>query len=241
MKIKNLHHRNILDSIIALSGNPTQHTNNDKYLGTTHPRYPINGPTMRMIARGWMRDHKTLPIHDFEALLTSLITGKSSTEKIMAAMLLDAATKNQVQINPKLFEGWLEHLEGWAEIDALCSGKYSVTEVPRQWPVWKKIITRFSKSKDIRKRRAALVLLCHPVRKISHADLSTIAFETIQQLKLEKEILITKAISWLLRSMTKLYKKEVADFLNSFESTLPKIAVRETRVKLLTGRKYPKK
>jgi hypothetical protein len=56
----------------------------------------------------------------------------------MAAMLIDAATKPQRQIKPKLFEGWLQHVEGWAEIDALCCSKYAVADVVWQWPVWKK-------------------------------------------------------------------------------------------------------
>jgi 3-methyladenine DNA glycosylase AlkD len=102
-----------------------------------------------------------------------------------------------------------------------------------------KMIMRFSRSKDIRKRRAALVLLCQPLRKTHDANLAHTAFQIIGRLKSEKEILITKAISWLLRSMTKQYKREVAAFVDEFESTLPKIAVRETRVKFLTRRKNP--
>ena len=49
--------------------------------------------------------------------------------------------------------------------------------------------------------------------------------------------MITKAISWLLRSMIRHYKNEVSDYVNAQADTLPKIAVRETLVKLKTGRK----
>lgn len=237
MKITNAHHKEILDLIVSLSGDGTEHTFSDDYLGTSHPRYPINNPTMRQIAKEWMRDHKSLSIKDFEGLLTSLIKGKSTTEKLMAGMLMDAAPKAQRQINPKLFDVWLDHLEGWAEVDTICTGEFTVTEVPRQWPVWKKLLIDFSKSKNIHKRRASLALLCSPARKMTDPDVAKTAFQIIQRLKGEKEILITKAISWLLRSMTVTFKKEVAEFVDEFEATLPKIAVRETRVKLLTGRK----
>jgi 3-methyladenine DNA glycosylase AlkD len=237
MKITNPYHKEILHLIVTLSGDTTAHTFSDDYLGTSHPRYPINNPTLRQIAKEWMRDHKDLSAKDFEKLLTSLIKGKSATEKVMAGMLMDAATKTQRQINPEVFDIWLDHLEGWAEVDCVCTGQFTVTEVPRQWPLWKKLLIEFSKSKNIHKRRASLALLCSPIRRMTDPDVAKTAFQIIQRLKSEKEILITKAISWLLRSMTETFKKEVTDFVNEFESTLPKIAVRETRVKLLTGRK----
>jgi 3-methyladenine DNA glycosylase AlkD len=237
MKISNPHHLEILELIVSFSGEPTAHTFSDAYLGNSHPRYPINMPTLRQIAKEWMRDHKTLEAKEFEKLLTSLIKGKSSTEKVMAGILMDAATHPQRQFNPNVFDTWLNFLEGWAEVDVICTGHYTVTEIPRQWPIWKKIVIEFSKSKNIHKRRASLVLLCSPVRKVNNPDMAKTAFQIIQRLKGEKEILITKAISWLLRSMTVKFKKEVADFVDEFESSLPKIAVRETRVKLLTGKK----
>jgi 3-methyladenine DNA glycosylase AlkD len=237
MKITNPHHKEILDLIVSLSGESKGQMFSDAYLGNSHSRYPINAPTLRQIAKEWMRDHKTLSASAFEKLLTSLIKGESSTEKVMAGILMDAATKPQRQFNPKVFDTWLNHLEGWAEVDSVCTGEYTVTEIPRQWPVWKKIVIEFSKSKDIHKRRASLALLCSPIRKVNDPDMAKTAFQIIQRLKGEKEILITKAISWLLRSMTVKFKKEVADFVDEFESSLPKIAVRETRVKLLTGKK----
>ena len=233
----NHNHQEILELIQALSGKPTEHTFSDAYLGTTHPRYPINNPTMRQIAKEWMHDHKDLSTAEFEKMLTSLITGKSATEKVMAGMLLDVASKTQRQINPKIFDLWLDHVEGWAEVDSVCTGAFTVTEVPRQWPVWKKLLLNFSKSKNIHKRRASLVLLCSPIKRMTQPDVAKTAFQIITRLKGEKEILITKAISWLLRSMTTTFKKEVADFVDEFESSLPKIAIRETRIKLLTGKK----
>lgn len=237
MKINNPHHKEILELIVSLSGEPGARTFTDAYLGNSHPRYAISTPTLRQIAKEWMRDHKALPAQEFEKVLTSLIKGESSTEKMIGGMLMDAATKPQRQFNPKVFDTWLNHLEGWAEVDTICTGQYTITEIPRQWPIWKKIIIEFSKSKDIHKRRASLVLLCSPIRKVNDPDMAKTAFQIIQRLKNEKEILITKAISWLLRSMTTKFKKEVADFVDEFESSLPKIAVRETRVKLLTGKK----
>ena len=53
----------------------------------------------------------------------------------------------------------------------------------------------------------------------------------------EKDILITKAISWLLRSLVKYHKNEVDQVIEQNKETLPKIAIRETKRKIETGRK----
>jgi 3-methyladenine DNA glycosylase AlkD len=53
-------------------------------------------------------------------------------------------------------------------------------------------------------------------------------------------ILITKAVSWLLRNLVKHYRTEVEAYLRSNEGRLPAIAVRETFNKLKTGRKSGK-
>ncbi|MBK7651308.1 MAG: DNA alkylation repair protein [Flammeovirgaceae bacterium] len=98
-------------------------------------------------------------------------------------------------------------------------------------------LIKFSKSKNIQKRRASLVLLCVPLRKPDNEELAEVALQNIERLKGEKEILITKAISWVLRSMIKHYHKRVSTYLTENKTTLPAIAVRETMMKLKTGRK----
>src|SRR6188768_2172535 len=97
----NKHHKEVLDLIIQNSGTPTQHTFLDSYLGNSHPRYPINAPTMRLIGKEWMKEHQAMASVDFEKMLTSLIKGKSSTEKLMAGVLLDASKKEQRKFNPQ--------------------------------------------------------------------------------------------------------------------------------------------
>jgi len=237
----NPHHKTLLDLIRSRSGKPTQHTFLDSYLGNSHPRYPINAPTLRAIAQDWMRGHRDMPAATLVPVLTSLIEGESGTEKTMAGVLLDYATPDQRQFKPALFDAWLEHLEGWAEVDALCTGKYSLREVPAQWKAWKPLLQKFAKSKNIQKRRASLVLLCSPLSTVTDPNLVTVALENIDRLKGEKEILITKAISWLLRTMVKHYREAVEEYLDENVDSLPRIAVRETRVKLKTGKKTNRK
>lgn len=236
----NGHHTEILKLIKAQAGKPAQHTLSDAYLGNPHPQYAITVPTLRKLAKQWMKDHP-LPPAEFVKLLDSLIAGKSSTEKCMAGILLDYATPAQRNFTPTRFNQWLNHVVGWVEIDTLCTGKYAAIEVPRQWESWVPLLQKFVRSKSIEKRRASLVLLCAAVRQDSNAKMVTVAFENILQLSGEKDILITKAISWLLRNLIKHHRLAVEEFLDENRAQLPAIAVRETAQKLKTGRKSVKK
>jgi 3-methyladenine DNA glycosylase AlkD len=239
--MKNIHHSEILGLIQQHAGRATQHTFLDGYLGNNHPRYAISAPVLRRIAKEWMRQHRHLTAKEFATMLDSLIKAPSSTEKCMAGILLDASTKEQRKFDPKLFDRWLDHLVGWAEIDSVCTGKYTITEIPMQWKTWKSLTNKFSKSKNINKRRASLVLFCSPLRNVDDVRLANHALAIVDRLKHEKEIIITKAISWILRSMDKLYRKKLEHYLNENMDTLPKIAVRETMVKLKTGVKNKRK
>jgi 3-methyladenine DNA glycosylase AlkD len=236
----NPHHLKILKTIRQNSGKPTHHTFQDNYLGNTHPRYAISAPVLRRIAKDWKKSALLLSVNEFEKLITSLVHGKSSTEKCMAGILLDYATPDQRKFDPELFDSWLDSVTGWAEVDALCSGRYTAAEIPHNDNVWKKLLVRLSKSKNINKRRASLVFLCSPLRAIAHEPLAEAALANVDTLKHEKEILITKAISWLLRSMVKHHRKSVEEYVQRNRKNLPAIAVRETLTKLKTGKKTKK-
>ena len=230
-------HKEILKLIQQNSGKPLRDNFLNNYLGNTHIRYPITAPVLRIIAKEWMKAHRDLSADDFADVLTSLVEGESSTEKIMAGILMGYSAKPQRTFDPAIFGSWLDHLVGWAEVDALCTGDFPISQVPADWPKWKKLIVALSKDTNINKRRASLVLFCSPVSRVRDMRLADEAFRRIEKLKYEKEIIITKAVSWVLRSMVRHYRKEVSDYVDGNVNTLPKIAIRETRVKLDTGTK----
>lgn len=237
----NPYHQDVLSLIKEKSGKGTQHTSLDNYLGNSHPRYPIDSSTLRSISKEWMKDHRDMTAKQFAAMLTSMVRGESGTEKVMVGILLDACTKEQRKFDPKLFDKWLDYVEGWAEVDSICTGRYCDTEIPENIQVWKKILVALVKSKNINKRRASIVFLCSPVSKSDDPRLADIALANIEKLKSEKEIIITRAISWLLRNMIRHHRKAVETYISENENTLPKIALRETRIKLKTGTKNQKK
>lgn len=174
---------------------------------------------------------------DFSLVVSSLIHGQSFTEKVLGGILLDYAKPEQKKFDISMFGEWLGQLQGWAEVDALCTGKFSLTEIPVSFRKWKPFLKKLSKSNQIEKRRASLVFFCSPISHCTEENIALAAMENISVLKHEKEILITKAISWLLRSMIRHHRAKVESYLAENSESLPAIAVRETMVKLKTGKK----
>ncbi len=239
--MQNKYHSEVLAAIKGHAGKATQSAFDDKYMGNTHPRYAIKAPVLRLIAKNKMKAWRNLPASEICALLSNLIEGDSSTEKCMAGILMDYLSSSQRTFHPKIFDQWLKYLEGWAEVDSVCTGPYTIHQLPGDWERWQPILKKFAISKNINKRRASLVLFCSPLRHSNDKRLVESALKNVETLKSETDIRITKAISWVLCSMVKLHKREVSEYMNLEGASLPAIARRETLVKIKTGRKGVKK
>jgi len=235
------HHHELLKQIKAKGGKPIRDPYWQNYLGTPHPLYKMDSATLRKIAQGWLSNNREMKASEFVKVINSLVKGESATEKLMAGLLLDGARPTHRDFPPEHVDGWLDHLVGWVEVDTLCTGNFPKSEVPRQWPKWKKLLNSLSRSANINKRRASLVLLCSPLRKEADRRLLDQALKTVDRLCKEREVLITKAVSWVLRSASRHFAKEVKKYVTLNTPNLPSIAVRETLTKIATGTKAKRK
>jgi 3-methyladenine DNA glycosylase AlkD len=210
---------------------------NDSYSGSGHPFFNVSAPELRRIGRAWLAARRQADDADLLAVVASLFAGEAYEEKVLAAILLGANARMRRLGAPGLVDGWLGSLQGWAEIDSLGASVFGPDELDVDWPAWRDLIRRLSRDANINRRRAALVLLTRPTRTSDDPRYRDLAFEVIEQLKSERPILITKAVSWLLRSMAGHHGAAVAAYLDANAATLPAVAVRETRTKLRTGTK----
>lgn len=212
--------------------------NNDSYGSSGHPFFDVSAPDLRRIARGWLAAHrKTAADREVLDLAVRLITGEAYEEKVLAAVLLGYSARGRRLATPAMVEAWLDGLAGWAEIDSLCASVFPADQFAGEWPAWRALIERLACDPNINKRRAALVLLCTPTRTSDDPRFRDLAFEIVERLKSERPILITKAVSWVLRSMAPRHGAGVADYIEANAASLPAIAVRETRAKLRSGTK----
>ena len=97
-----------------------------------------------------------------------------------------------------------------------------------------------SNSDNANKRRASLVLLTGPVRQSTNERVVQLAITVVDQARTDRNPLVTKAVSWLLRALTVNHPEMVAEYLDRHFSDLAPLVLRETRTKLRTGTKSGK-
>jgi len=208
-----------------------------KYMGTDKIFYSLSADAKKKIAKEWIKENNNISLPEYKELLDNLFAGKSHEEICIGAKILELTPKFKKQLEPEILNKWLDNAVGWGEVDSICQSNFSAEEILSKWSKWKKLILELSQDKNINKRRASLVLLVSSARTVEEERVTKLSFKLIDELKKENDILITKAISWLLRSLAVKSPKKVKDYLEKNKESLPKIAVRETNRKILTGKK----
>ena len=218
-----------------------QPAQNDSYGGSGRPFFNVSVPDRRAIVKRWLAAHKSMSSEDFFAVVDSLTEGQSHEEKTLAGMLIGANAKARPDVATTDLDRWLGRLNGWAEIDTWCQNLFKAEDMLTDWPAWRGLIDKLSTDANINKRRAAMVLLNGPVHYSPDPRFSDLAFVVLERLKPERPILITKAVSWLLRSLVTRHREAVVAYLDANAAALPAIAIRETLTKLKTGTKSGRK
>lgn len=207
------------------------------YLGTHNKLYHLKNAQERDIAKGIISRHKDITPEDFLKLLNVLYVGKSYNERTIGTKLLQYKKSYKYLFTPQRVFGWLSGLSGWSEVDALCQSTFAWQDLLSDWGSWNRIIDKMSRDGNISRRRASLVLLTKSVRGSDDRRLADLAFKNLERLKGEKDILVSKAISWLLRDLIKHHRKKVEVFLSDSNDILPKFVIKEVSNKLTYGTK----
>jgi 3-methyladenine DNA glycosylase AlkD len=240
-KIINKYHLELISEVKAHAKQLSQSQKEklENYIGTSKACYAIGADIEKQIIKQWIKKHPDLTASEYIELLDSLCQGESINEISIAGELLESWPRLRENVEPRHLDVWLNRVQGWAEVDSLCQSKFSAAEVLANWKEWKSLLTKLASDNNTHKKRASLVLLTKPVRDSEDTRLADLAFMNIDKLKKNRDILVTKAVSWLLRDLIKYNRQRVKTYLRKNEDTLPKIAIRETKTKLLTGRKTP--
>ncbi len=230
------HHKKIISHFKSRKPKET-FFDNERYLLSTHYYYGFTVPERRVLAKSWLKENRDISKKDFLSFVDELYDGHSYDEKTLASMLLEYSPYMRKEVRFADLDRWLNGLVGWAEIDSFCSGIYTGEEMIERWKEWERFILKLSKDKNINKRRAALVYLVKPLNFSKEKRVLDFSLGIVEALKHEKPIVITKAVSWVLRMGVKNFKKEIANYVEANKISLPKIAIRETLRKIATGKK----
>ncbi len=207
-----------------------------RYLGTPREVRGVKTAYIRQLASRLAKE-KGNDTPFMVDILDMLYASPTYEERALAGYLLTQCKTMRTGLPLQRLVPWIGAQTGWAEIDTTCQSLMTASEVSNRWQEFVDLITHLSTSHKIQLRRASLVLLVKPLRESSSPELAELACATVDQLKKEKDSLITKAISWTLRSMVLLHTAHLTSYLKTNSSSLPKIAVREVTRKLATGKK----
>lgn len=234
-------HRELAARLAALAGHavarPARAEADSSYTSGGHAYYGVAVPERRQLVKAWLRERRGAATPQMLATCDSLIASDVYEEKTLACMILGEHRATRLATTPAMVEHWLDSLAGWAEVDSLCQNTFPAEQMLSDWPAWRDLVQRLARDANINKRRGALVLLTGPVHYSPDAGLADLAFETIDALKDERPILITRAVSWLLRALADNHAPAVEEYIEREHGRLPAIALRETRVKLASGTK----
>ena len=233
----NPHHQSILRQFQQVVPGRGQTTQRPEHLGTARKWYGLKNDQRRRIMLDFCAAHQDLSFTDWLALIDSLYRGDSYEERCAPQTLFRKFPRYRRQLPLSQLDAWLSCLDGWAEIDSTCQIVFSDQDFLADWAGWSALLAALSDDADVNKRRAALVLLTAPITQSADARILELSLRLIDSLKPEKEPLITKAISWLLRKGIKQHREAIAAYLAANAAILPAIALRETRKKLSTGKK----
>ena len=233
----NPHHRHILEHIQAAEPGRGPTTQRPEHSGAARKWYGLKNEQRRRILLGFHAAHKDLGFAEWLALIDSLYHGDSYEERCAPQTLLLKYPRYRRQLPLAQLDAWLGCLDGWAEVDSTCQTVFTDGDLLGDWEGWSALLASLAEDANVNKRRAALVLLTAPITKSEDARILDLSLRLIDRLKFEKDKRITKAISWLLRKGIKQHRAAIAAYLEANAATLPAIALRETRKKLLTGKK----
>jgi 3-methyladenine DNA glycosylase AlkD len=234
----NAHHREIAALLRKHAKREKLGFDVSRYLGSPSAYLYLSTREKRSLLGSWARAHRDLSQDDLAGLLDALVRGRTFQEKSALSDLLGAYPEHRRRLDPRVTDEWLDHLSGWGEVDSLCQSTFTADDLLARWTAWKRLIRKLARSPSIHKRRASLVLLTKAARGSNDARIRDLSFENIGALQHERDVLITKAVSWLLRSLIAHHRTDVARYLIEHRQTLPPVAYREVDTKLRTGRKY---
>ena len=231
------HHAYLIEQFTQASKHHGAKSQRPEHLGTSRTMYGLKNDVRREVIYRWIADNQDIAFSEWVALIDSLYQGISYEERCTPPTLFSKYRDYRQKVPLSQLDTWLGHLEGWAEVDSTCQSIFTAKEMLADWDGWQAFLVSLSQDENINKRRASLVLLTAPISKSPDERLIQLALKNVDNLKHEKDILITKAISWVLRKGIKQHRQTIETYLKQNIDSLSAVAVRETRRKLTTGKK----
>ncbi|MFQ5577394.1 MAG: DNA alkylation repair protein [Anaerolineae bacterium] len=206
---------------------------------TALKQYGVRIPRLRQIARDWQTAHKKIPQQELLSLVELLWKGDSHEERTLAIELLRRYPRTISRLTWGHFDRWRRALDNWSLTDALGTtifGPWLLAAPDIRLNYLEQLIA----DEDVWSRRLALVATVPINRGRTGFTIPELTLTLINRVKDERHPMITKAVSWALRELTKTHRDSVAGYLEKNRDILAPHITREVSNKLRTGLKSGK-
>jgi len=201
--------------------------------------YGVRVPHLRRIARDWQRAHAKISYEGLLTLVETLWDGESQEERALAIELLASYRRHIPSLTWEHLDRWRRKLDNWGLTDALGSNVLAPWLLAEPGARLNHLGTLIADA-ELWSRRLALVATVPINRGHTGLTIPDLTLALIDRVKAERHPMITKAVSWALREMTKTHPQQVAGYVEQNQGALAAHVVREVNNKLRTGLKSGK-
>jgi len=192
----------------------------------------------RQAIRVWLRQHHTWRFRELIALAELFWFGESRDEAIPIELI--GLSKRRIPDLPwSFFDRWRKPLSSWHDTDGLgiyVFGPWLAADLARRTRRLEELI----RAREGCSRRLALVGTVILNRRHETA-VPQLTLKLVDAVAADRDPLISKAVSWALRELSKTHRDLVSSYVKKNAMRLPAIALREVRNKLNTGLKNPRR
>ncbi len=214
--------KKIYFEIDQLSQNPKNIKDYSKFHKDGKVHIKITVPLTRKVASRNFKLVKHMSKKHILYLCTQLLQRKDDTYRLIAFDWAFKLKKYYKKDDFKIFEGWLKkHIDTWENCDDLCT--HALGNFIYQFPEFIPQIENLTKSKNRWVRRGSAVMLIYSLRKGKYLKE---ALNIAKILSNDNDNLVQKGCGWMLKEASKLYQKEVFNFIMINKNVIPPITIR---------------
>jgi len=183
----------------------------------------VSVPKIRQLAKDFKVEFSNLDFGLVCEISDQLFKEKCREEILIAIFIIAQQKKNFSKIEWERISNWLKHIDNWETCDQLSSN--IVTPILVKNPNFLKKLFDLTKSENKWERRFAVAT----VANINHGGRAypKETFSICKPLLSDKETVVTKAVGWAIREISKKCPEETLDFLKENMDIIPKKLLKE--------------
>jgi len=184
--------------------------------------YGVKTAIVTKIAKKYFQEVQPLGKKEILALCEELLKSDYTEEAFIA---FEWAYWLRDEYEPSdfiVFEGWLKkYVNNWAKCDTLCN--HAIGSFVEKYPRFIENLKSWARSKNRWLRRASAATLIIPAKQ---GKFLKDIFEIADILLQEKDDLVQKGYGWMLKEASRMYQKEVYDYVLRNNKLMPRTALR---------------